>query len=187
MINLHHYGLHFASGVGFLMQKGSHQSLYKGLTPPFKMVGHPRCPHDVRLEAAGKQHLDLLKDPLIHWMANPRGVAILAEADLGYVEQLTQMYNPTESLMALGWGNRTWNRHVWSTNLAPWVLADASSRDMKVLNIVRHGGAPRPLLCLAREPLPGIVLTSKYPTLPSVPELQALGAWCVKERLKTNG
>lgn len=183
MITVPHYGLHFASGVGFLIQRTRPQSLYKGLESPFQVHGKPKCPHQVDLDEASENHREVLKDPLLAWMADPKGVALLYDADAEYVERAMQLYAPTEHSLAMGWGNRTWRRHMYSTNLSPWVLVDVNSREMPIVWSTKNG-APRPLLCLAREIIPGTVVQSAYPTLPEPNQLRALGAWAVKERLK---
>lgn len=182
MIQVHHFGIHFAAGsVGFLLQEGPSQALYPIDTPFFtRKIG--RCPHRVELAAADETYRELLDDPLVGWFANPKGAVVSYDTDPAFAEQLAQMYCPTEPLLAMGWGNRTWRRHMGNTNLCPWVLVDASSTDMDIVNAAPH--SPRPLLCLASSIIPGRRIETNLKTLPDAQALRGLGAWAIRERLK---
>ena len=182
MIQVHHYGIHFAAGsVGFLLQEGPSQGLYP-VDSPFYLRHAGRCPHRVELADASETHRELLEDPLVGWFANPKGAVVSYDTDPAFIEQLAQMYRPTEPLLALGWGNRAWRRHMNATNLCPWVLVEASSTDMDIISAAAH--SPRPLLSLAASIIPGRRVETTLKTLPSAHALRGLGAWAIRERLK---
>lgn len=182
MIDVHHYGIHHAGGVGYLIQRGGEQSLYPGVDSPFVARGLGLCPHHVDLSVADPTHHQLLKDPLIGWFANPKGVVVSYDTSPEFIEQLAQLYCPTEPLLALGWGNRMWRRHMGATNLCPWVLVEASVADMDPIMAARYGQG-RPLLCLGKDRIPARQLETTVTELPSPEALRALGAWAIKKRL----
>lgn len=188
MIQVHHYGLHFAAGsVGFLLQEGPAQSLYS-IDSPFstaKRIG--RCPHRLDLEQRDDRHRGLLEDPLARWMAAPRGLAVLDGTEhAGLVEKLTQLYWPTRSLLAPAWGySRVWRQELSCTNLCPWVLVGGTSAQVDLLRAAEQ--YPRPVLVLAESIFPapgGVRLTTELTDLPDPMALQRLGAWAAYERLK---
>ena len=182
MIQIHHYGIHFAAGsVGFLHQEGQAQALYP-IDSPFFVHKAGRCPHRVDLARASDNHREILDDPLVAWFANPAGAVVSYDTDPAFIEQLAHLYWPTEPLLAMGFGNRTWRRNLGNTNLCPWVLVDASSTDMHIVSAAEH--SPRPLLCLASSIIPGRRIETKLKTLPDAAALMALGAWAIRERLK---
>lgn len=185
MIRVHHYGLHFAAGsIGFLMQPGAVQSIYPVDCPFFIKRVYGACPHRVDVEQRSDRYLDLLEDPLVAWMARPKGLAILQGLHhLALVEQLMELYWPTKSLLSPAWGHlRTWRQEISLTNFAPWILYGATSAEMNLLWNAET--FPRPILAITKEPLPGHRLETHLTSLPDQPAIRGLGAWAAYERLK---
>lgn len=176
------YGIHAFGGVRFLLQTRTEQSLYEGIGSPFNTKYLSRCPHNIDLDDYDDTYHHLMKDPLMSWFALPKGAVYVRDIPIELIEALTQLYSPVDNLISLGWGNPTWRGKVSVTNLAPWVLMGASSRDMHIVEGVR-AGAPRPVLLMSSEPLPIPQLTTKLSSLPDARALRQLGAWAVRQRL----
>lgn len=185
MIRVHHYGLHYASGsIGFLMQPGATQSIYPVDCPFYIQRTGYSCPHRVDIDQRNDRYAGLLEDPLLAWMARPKGVALLQGVEhTSLVEKLAEIYWPTKSLLSPAWGyRRIWRQELSLTNFAPWILVGATSTEMDLLwNAV---SLPRPVLAITKEPLPGLELTTNLSTVPDQPALRQLGAWAAYERLK---
>lgn len=187
MITVHHFGIHHAGSVGFLLQgKKDVQSIY-GVESPFEMGSRNTsltCLHAIELSERDSTHAELLEDPLFQWLSRPSGPAVVVDGPpVQLIEQAMEIFSPVRPMMRHAWGTPVETRELRLTNLAPLVLFDASHRNMMTMRMALT--YPRPLLALSHEPIPTVpTIHTAITKLPDQRALRRLGAWIIYERLK---
>jgi hypothetical protein len=193
-----HFGLHYAAGdVGFLLQRGTPQSIYPDLECPFQVQRRSNdrsCPHAINLTLADDTGRTIFADPLAAWFAQPKGVALLLDPERSttpVLAQLARLYSPTRPTVDFAWSMqaRHWMEEGAVTNLSPWILSDVRSTHLTHVRALAAGALPRPVLLLAAEniPLPPNstrLTTDLNETDLSNLSLERLGAWAVGRRLR---
>lgn len=153
------YGVHWADGVAFLIQRsGITNALGVDFPSPFSIYDKVVCPHDIKIPDSGVRHPQS-GDPLFKAMSPIPGAGLfIVQKPVALIRQLEELCSPIEPLSLPYWQmtpNQIRQATLW-TNCAPLIFTGFTLRDVRHIqrlsDLTKTG--PRRVILVAEEPLP---------------------------------
>jgi hypothetical protein len=192
---VHHYGVHWADEIAFLLQGTGTSNLFSpDLECPFTVETRPRrtpCPHNINLEE-WVETPNWLSDPLAQMFVPVPNPGVKLIYDPGnkldkVVTDLQRLCSPIHSIVRPVWWKEAipLAKHYGITNLSPLVWARANPytfpQVLRHINLAQFTGGKALIICEERIPIFDVEWITTELTDVSNEPLERIGAGALRK------